>query len=152
MTKYKIMVAFTSGEKVTTTVDGRDALRDFLVKSGVRVTSSTLTGCGEWSVEQPSHFSSIESVRFVALGWQISGHGGTLRQRLNRISPEPRVLGTPAEFRKAADGSAEYTRKDGSTGRASFWAHAPTNGQVWAVDVVERRYVRLSADMREMTP
>jgi len=49
---------------------------------------------------------------------------------------------TPLAFRRTADGSVEYRRQDGSTGRASYWA-ALGAGRLWGVDVDLRTFVAL---------
>jgi hypothetical protein len=50
--------------------------------------------------------------------------------------------GVPVAFRRSTDGSVEFVRRDGTTGRASYWARLATHKH-WGVDLERRAYVAL---------
>jgi hypothetical protein len=58
--------------------------------------------------------------------------------------------GVPLAFRRTEDGSVEFVRRDGTTGRASYWARLATHKH-WGVDVERREYVALALHVESST-
>lgn len=138
MAQYRITRG--NGPKAThETVSGLRALENALLLAGVpkwRITTGDLD-------RGITHMVNRVQYRWVRIGWTLPTWPATTARVLASIAPQEKRVEVPLHFRQSHDTCAEYRATDGQMCSASFWAHHPTVGWCWAVDVAGRRFVAL---------
>ena len=138
MADYRITLG-NGPEAIHETVSGLAALWDRLLHLGVPA----------WQIETGdlnqgiTHVGERIQYRWVRLGWTLPKWPATTARVLTGLVPQEKRVEVPLHFRQSYDTCAEYVTAGGETRVASFWAHHPTTGWCWAVDVAARRYVAL---------
>lgn len=138
MAEYRITLG--NGPRATReTVSGLEALRNRLLRLGVPA----------WKIETGdldrgiTHMHNRVQYRWVRIGWTLPKWPATTARVLTALVPQEKRVEVPLHFRQSHDTCAKYVTVSGETRAASFWAHHPTVGWCWAVDVAARRYVAL---------